>query len=339
MRAVWITRHGGPEVLQVREAPDPVPAQGQVRIRVRAAGLNFAEVMARQGLYPDAPKPPCVVGYEVAGVVDAVGPGVERPAVGTRVLAMLRFGGHADTVCVPAAATLEIPDGVRFEEAAALPVNYATAWLMIFRTASVRPGERILVHMAAGGVGIAALQLLRTIPDTEVFGTASASKHDAIRREGCTHPIDYRSRDYAAEVRRLTRAGGVDVVLDPLGGRDWRKGYRLLREGGRIVAYGFANAAGGGRRSWLRVLSQGLQIPRFNPLRLMSENRGVAGFNLGHLWNRPDMIREAMGALAPLWREGKVKPHVDSTFPLERAADAHRRIEQRQNVGKVVLVT
>jgi synaptic vesicle membrane protein VAT-1 len=338
MRAVWITRHGGPEVLQVRSAPDPDPGPGEVRIRVRAAGLNFAEVMARQGLYPDAPRPPCVVGYEVAGVVDAVGPGVKRPAVGARVFAMIRFGGHADTVLAPASATLEIPDGASFEEAAALPVNYATAWMMIFRTASVRPGERVLVHMAAGGVGIAALQLLRTIPGTVVFGTASASKHDAIRREGCTHPIDYRTRDYAAEVRRLNRGEGVDVVLDPLGGRDTRKGYDLLRAGGRIVVYGFANAAGGERRSWARVIAEGIRIPRFNPLRLMAQNRGVAGFNLGHLWKRPEMIREAEEALLALWRERKIKPHVDSTFPLERAADAHRRIQQRQNVGKVVLV-
>jgi NADPH:quinone reductase-like Zn-dependent oxidoreductase len=338
MRAVWITAHGGPEVLQVREAPDPAPTAGELRIRVRAAGLNFAEVMARQGLYPDAPKPPCVMGYEVAGVVDAVGPGVGGPAAGTRVLALVRFGGHADTICVPAASAVEIPEGVGFEEAAALPVNYATAWLMIFRTASVRPGERVLVHMAAGGVGIAVLQLLRTIPDTVVFGTASASKHEAIRREGCTHAIDYRSRDYAREVRALTRGEGVDVVLDPLGGPDWRKGYLLLREGGRLVAYGFANVARGERRDWLRLVTQGVQIPLFTPMGLMSQNRAVAGFNLGHLWKRPELVREAMGALVALWREGKIKPHVDSTFPLERAADAHRRIQDRQNVGKVLLV-
>ncbi len=338
MRAVWITRHGGPEVLEVREAPDPAPRAGEVRIRVRAAGLNFAEVMARQGLYPDAPKPPCVVGYEVAGVVDAVGPGVERPAVGARVLALVRFGGHADVVCAPAAAALPIPDGAGFEEAAALPVNYATAWLMIFRTASVRPGERVLVHMAAGGVGIAALQLLRTIPGAVAFGTASASKHDAIRKEGCTHPIDYRTRDYAEEVRALTGGDGVDVVLDALGGADWLKGYRLLRAGGRLVAYGFANAAGGHRRSWLRLAAQAIRIPRFNPLRLMNQNRAVAGFNLGHLWKRPEMVGEALEALLALWREGKIRPHVDSTHPFERAADAHRRIQDRKNVGKVVLV-
>jgi len=339
VRAVWITRHGGPEVLEVREAPDPAPRAGEVRIRVRAAGLNFAEVMARQGLYPDAPKPPCVVGYEAAGIVDALGPGVERPPVGARVVALVRFGAHADTVVAPAAAALEIPEGRSFEEAAALPVNYATAWLMIFRTASVRPGERVLVHMAAGGVGIAALQLLRTIDGTVAFGTASASKHDAIRRDGCAHPIDYRTRDYAEEVRALTGGEGVDVVLDPLGGQDWKKGFGLLRAGGRLVAYGFANIASGERRSLLRVAMQGLRIPRFNPLDLMNRNRGVLGFNLGHLWKRPDLVRSALEALVALWREGRIQPRVDSAFPLERAADAHRRIQERKNVGKVVLVT
>ena len=181
MRAVWITRPGGPGALEVRETADPEPGPGQVRIRVSAAGLNFAEVMAAQGLYPDAPKPPCVVGYEVAGVVDAPGERVQGYAVGQRVLAMTHFGGHADLVCVPADHVLAIPDAMSFEEAAAIPVNYVTAYHMLFRVASVRPGERVLVHMAAGGVGTAVLQLCRTVDDLEVFGTASAAKHDVLR--------------------------------------------------------------------------------------------------------------------------------------------------------------
>src|SRR5258708_9784292 len=159
MRAVWITKSGGPEVLAVRETPDPEPGPGQVRVRVHAAGLNFAEVMARQGLYPDAPKPPCIVGYEVAGVVEALGPGVAEPQVGRRVMALVRFGGHADVVCAPTEQVLEIPDAMSFEEAAALPVNYLTAYHMLFRVANLRSGERVLVHLAAGGVGFAVLPL------------------------------------------------------------------------------------------------------------------------------------------------------------------------------------
>ena len=241
MRAVWITRHAGPEALEVRETADPEPGPGQVRIRVRAAGLSFADVMSAQGLYPDAPKPPCVVGYEVAGVIDALGDGTQGRAAGERVLAMTHFGGHADVVCVPAEQVLPMPDAMSFEEAAAMPVNYLTAYHMLFRVAVVRPGERVLVHMAAGGVGTAVLQLCRTVDDLEVFGTASAAKHDVLKAEGCAHPIDYHATDYAAEVRRLTAGQGVDIVLDPLGGHDWRKGLKLLRPCGRLVAYGFAN--------------------------------------------------------------------------------------------------
>src|ERR687888_1758100 len=145
MRAIWITRFGGPEVLEVREAPDPEPGPGEVRVRVRAAGLNFAEIMGRLGLYPDAPRPPCVLGYEAAGVVDELGRGVAAPAVGARVLALARFGAHADALCVPAAQALAMPDSMSFEEAAALPVNYVTAYHMLFRVAALREREKVLV--------------------------------------------------------------------------------------------------------------------------------------------------------------------------------------------------
>src|SRR2546430_6125976 len=201
MRAVWITRPGGPEALEVRETADPEPGPGQVRVRVRAAGLNFADVMAAQGLYPDAPKPPCVVGYEVAGVVDALGEGTEGLAAGQRVLALTHFGGHADVVCVPAVQVLPIPDAMSFEEAAAIPVNYLTAYHMLFRVAGVRPGERVLVHMAAGGVGMAALQLCRTVDDLGVFGTASAAQHGGLKGEGRAPPLHYHTTDYTAHVR------------------------------------------------------------------------------------------------------------------------------------------
>jgi NADPH:quinone reductase-like Zn-dependent oxidoreductase len=337
MRAVWITRPGGPGALEVRETADPEPGPGQVRIRVSAAGLNFAEVMAAQGLYPDAPKPPCVVGYEVAGVVDALGERVQGYAVGQRALAMTHFGGHADLVCVPADHVLAIPDAMSFEEAAAIPVNYVTAYHMLFRVACVRPGERVLVHMAAGGVGMAVLQLCRTVDDLEVFGTASAAKHDVLRAEGCAHPIDYHATNYAAEVRRLTRGEGVDVVLDPLGGNDWRKGLKLLRPAGRLVAYGFANLASGQRRRPVRLAAQVAGIPLLTPLQLMNHNRTVSGVNIGHMWDQIAILREELQAVLALWDENKIKPHLDMSYPFAQAADAHRRILQRKNIGKVLL--
>ena len=338
MRAVWITRAAGPGALQVRETADPEPGPGQVRIRVRAAGLNFAEVMAAQGLYPDAPKPPCVVGYEVAGVIDALGDGVQSYPAGQRVLALTRFGGHADVVCVPAEQVLPMPDAMTFEAAAALPVNYLTAYHMLFRVAAVRPGERVLVHMAAGGVGTAVLQLCRTVDNLQTFGTASAAKHDVLKAEGCAHPIDYHATDYAVEVRRLTAGEGVDIVLDPLGGHDWRKGLKLLRPCGRLVAYGFANLASGQRRRPARLLSQVAGIPLLTPLGLMNRNLTVSGVNIGHLWGQMAILREELQAVLVLWDQGKIKPLIDTTYPFADAAAAHRRILQHQNTGKIVLV-
>ena len=338
MKAIWITRAGGPEVLEVRDGPEPVPRAGEVRVRVRAAGLNFADIMARLGLYPDAPKLPAVVGYEVAGVVDALGPGVTTPEVGTRVLGMTRFGGQAEMVCVPAVQAVPMPEAMSFEEGAALPVNYLTAYHALFRVAAVRPREKVLVHMAAGGVGLAALQLCRTVEGVETFGTASASKHGAVREQGCQHPIDYRTQDYEAEVRRLTGGRGVDVVLDPLGGKDWRKGYRLLRPAGRLVAYGFANLASGEKRDYLRLAQEMVQVPIHTPLGLMNDNRAVAGVNIGHLWGEVEMLSEELSTIVALYQRGAIKPHVDVSFPFARAADAHRHIQSRRNVGKVVLV-
>ncbi|MEV8503576.1 medium chain dehydrogenase/reductase family protein [Actinoplanes sp. NPDC051475] len=338
MRAIWITKAGGTEVLAVRESPDPQPDRGEVRIAVRAAGLNFAEVMARQGLYPDAPKPPCVVGYEVSGVVETLGAGVTGLEVGQRVLALVRFGGHSDTVCAPAERVLPMPDDLSFVDGAALPVNYLTAYHMLFRVANLRPGARVVVHMAAGGVGIALLQLCRTVPDVVTFGTASAAKHDVLREEGCTYPIDYRTEDYVRRVRELTGGEGVDLVLDALGGRDWKRGIRLLRPVGQLIAYGFANLSSGERRSVPRLVKQLSGVPLLTPFGMMDRNHTISGVNLGHLWDRSDLLREELAALLDLWREGAVRPRVDGVYPFEEAAAAHRRIGERRNIGKVVLV-
>ena len=226
-----------------------------------------------------------------------------------------------------------------FADAAALPVSYLTAYHLLFRAARIQPGERVLVHMASGGVGLAALQLCRTVPGVVTFGTASGTKHEAIRSHGCDFPIDYRTRDYAREVLRLTQGQGVDVVLDSLGGRDTRVGYRLLRPFGRLIIYGAARLVNGERKRFGHALREGLPalLPAFSPLGLLKQNRNVTGVSLGRHWFEDDArTREQLRTLVELYARKQVRPVIDSVFTFEQAADAHRRLEHRQNIGKVV---
>jgi len=252
-------------------------------------------------------------------------------------MVICHFGAHAEMVAVPAQFALPIPEEMSFEEAACLPWNYLVAYHLIFRVACVRPGERVLVHMAAGGVDMAAIQLLRTIPGTVAFGTASSFKHDALRSEGCQHAIDYRTSDYTKEITRLTDGSGLDVVLDPLGGDDWRKGFNLLRPAGRLVAFGCANMMSGERRNPAAMLRQLLRTPRFSPIKLLEMNRSVAGVSTGRFWRDPQLLGESLTAAVELCRQNGLRPRVDSVHSFDQAALAHRRIEDRSNIGRVVL--
>ena len=339
MRQVWITRVGPPEVLELREAPDPSPRAGEVRIRVRAVGVNFADIMARLGLYGDAPKLPAVIGYEVAGDVDAAGEGVGL-AAGSRVLAMTRFGGYSDVVCVPAAQAVPLPEGMSYEEGAAVPVNYLTAYQMLIQMGSIKKGERVLIHSAAGGVGLASIDLCR-IYGAEVFGTASPGKHEMLRERGVEHAIDYRGLDYEKEIERLTGGRGVHIVLDAMGGEHWKKGYRCLAPTGRLVMFGLSNAATGKSRSLLSLAKTLLRTPLFSfpPPKLINDNKALIGVNLGHLWDESEMLLGWLHQILGWYREGRVRPTVGKTFPLAEAAAAHHYIQDRKNVGKVVLTT
>jgi NADPH:quinone reductase-like Zn-dependent oxidoreductase len=338
MWQVWITRVGPPEVLELREAPDLVPKRGEVRIRVKACGVNFADVLARLGLYPDAPKLPAVVGYEVAGLIDAVGEGVQR-AVGERVFAITRFGGYSDVVCVPSLAAVPLPESMSYEEGAALPVNYLTAYEMLIQMGSLKHGEHVLIHSAGGGVGLAAIDLCNII-GAEIYGTASAGKHAMLKSRGVKYTIDYRTQDYEAEVKRLTKGHGVHIVLDPLGGENWKRGYRCLAPTGRLVIFGISDAVAGKSRSILSILQTLLHTPvfSFTPLRLMSDNKAIIGVNLGHLWDEFELLGTWLRQVLAWYREGKIHPTIAATFPLAQAASAHHYIQDRKNIGKVVLV-
>lgn len=337
MRQAVIPRHGAADVFEMRESADPVPGDGEIRIRVRAAGINFADILARIGLYPDAPRPPVVVGYEVAGVVDAVGAGVTCPHEGDRVVALTRFGGYADCVVVPAFQAYRCPELLSDAEAAAVPVTYLTAALALYRMAALTPGETVLVHNAGGGLGIAATQLARLRRAT-VIGTASAHKHDALRSFGVDHAIDYRHADVEAEVKRLTKGRGVDVILDPIGGASFGASYRMLAPLGRLVMLGLSSMSGEKRNAW-RVLRSWWAMKPFAPLSLINRNRGVFGLHVGHLWEERRQLQPLMDLIMTELSAGRLVPVVAKSFPLERAADAHRFVQARSNIGKVVLTT
>jgi NADPH:quinone reductase-like Zn-dependent oxidoreductase len=335
MKRVWITGRGEPDVLQVRQEPDLRPAAGELRIRVEYAGVNFAEVMARLGLYPDAPPLPFVPGYEVAGMVDEVGEGVDSGWRGERVTAVTRFGGYSEVVCLPPDLVVRTPDSLSDDAAASLPVNYLTAHQMLHRVCCVRAGESVLVHGAAGGVGTAAVQLCNIV-GAQVIGTASASKHEFLRSLH-VEPIASRTTDWPDRVRELTSGRGVDIVLDPIGGASFRRSYDLLAPGGRLCCFGASSLAPGTRRSLTAAIRGLIRMPRFGAIALMDDNRSVAGVNLGHLWDETEMLRPQFEAIVSHAAAGRVKPVIDRVYDLEQASAAHARLQSRQSVGKILL--
>lgn len=337
MKQIWISRAGTPDVLELREAPDPEPGPGELRVRVNASGVNFADIMARMGLYPDSPPIPCVVGYEVAGVIDKLGEGVSEPAVGTRVVALTRFGGYSDVVCVPAAQVVPLPEHISDAAAAAMPVNYLTAYLMLIELGNVQPYHTVLIHAAGGGVGQAAVQLC-TWRGAEIIGTASAGKHARLRESGVSHCIDYRAQDFEAEVMRITGGKGVDIVLDAVGGESFKKSYACLRHCGRMFMFGASSMAPTTKRRLWPVISEFLKMPTFKPLDLLDKNRGVFGINLGHLWHETERLQRMLHELMKLLDDGTLSPVVDREFPFSAAHEAHAYIQARKNFGKVILI-
>ncbi|XP_032443346.1 synaptic vesicle membrane protein VAT-1 homolog [Xiphophorus hellerii] len=338
-RALVLTGYGGYDKvkLQVKKGKPALKA-GEVLVRVKVCGLNFADLMARQGLYDRLPSPPVTPGMECSGVVEAVGEEVTDRKVGDKVMVLNRFGLWQEVAVVPASHTFLIPDGMSFEEAAAFPVNYITAYLMLFDFGNLRPNQSVLVHAAAGGVGIAATQLCKTVKDVTVFGTASASKHEAISQGGVTHAIDYRTKDYVEEVRKISPKG-LDIILDPLGGSDTHKAYNLLKPMGKLITYGAANMLAGQRKNLIAVAKNWYHQFSIHTLSLIQGNKSVCGFHLGYLDGEMELITQAMSTILDLYKQGKVKPRIDSTWHLEQVGDAMRKMQERNNIGKVILTT
>ncbi len=341
MRAIVIPKFGPPEVFEEREVEDRRLAPQDVRIRVEAAGVNFADLMGRVGLYPDAPDLPYAPGYEVAGTVTEAAPKADPALVpGTRVLAATRFWGYADSVRMPSYAVAPIPDALDFARAAALPVNYLTAYLALLQVGNAREGERVLVHGGAGGVGLAAIDLAQG-KGLSLYATAgSDEKCRLLESRGVVKAVNYRTTDYEVALLEATRNGGFHLILDPLGPESFDKGLRMLAPLGRLVCFGFSALVTGKKRSLWHAALTLLNKHKVNPIALMNKNVGVFGLNLAHLWEERDLLRRGLSELVLRVTKGEISPTIAATFPLTAAgaADAHSYLHDRKNVGKVVLV-
>lgn len=341
-REAVVTSHGGYDAVRAQEWPDPpAPGPGEIRISVRAAGMGFYDLLARTGFYPNAPKLPAVLGYEVAGLVESVGPQVEDFTAGDRVVAATHFGGQAEIAVARAGDCMPLGADISFEVGAAVVVNYATAWAAAIVMGGLRAGDTLLVHSAGGGMGTAATQIGRDA-GAGVIGTASAEKHDAVRANGAEHAIDYRTADVAGEVMRLTGGRGVDVILDALGPTSFRRSYRLLRPGGRLILYGVTEIQTGERRNLPRALAMLARfpfstMPWWKGVGMLTENKGVFGLNLDTWWKTDKDLSRLLQPIGERLAKGSFRPVVAATFPFSRAAEAQRYLQERRNVGKVVL--
>jgi NADPH:quinone reductase-like Zn-dependent oxidoreductase len=331
---IYITRKGGPSVLKLISDEANPPGPGEILIRVKAAGVSFADVMVREGIYPGV-KLPVTPGYDLVGDVESVGADVRDFRRGDRVAAMTVVGGYARLVSVPTRHAVRVPEGLEPGEAVSVVLNYLTAYQMIKRCTHVVPGDAILVHGAAGGVGTALLQLA-SVEGLKAFGTASSGKLPLVARLGGV-PIDYATEDFVARIRSDTR-DGVAAAFDFVAGRHARRSYEALRPTGTLVCYGAFGVTSNGRIQPLKALLTFLLDPSFKPIALLGANKGCVGYNT-RLWRdaRPGMYAEDLATLFSLLVERRIAPVIGARFPLEQAADAHILLNRRGTTGKIVL--
>ncbi len=339
-RAIVIDKLGPPGVLEERSLELPDPGPGEVHLKVLAAGVNFADLMMRIGLYGTVPPRPYSPGFEVAGQVQACGEGVTGLVIGDRVVAMKRFGGYAHDVIVPVNQIFPWPGSLSPAEAAAIPVVFLTAWICLFRSGAARAGERVLVLGAGGGVGTAAVQL-GVRAGLTVYGTAGTEPKRTYIKEKLGAVACYDSRgQWESSLRADLQGSSLDLALDPVGGEATKSCRRLLGPLSRLVVYGLSEAAPGVRKNWLRVMWAWLRTPRFHPIDLIQPNLSISGVHLLHLGAKENVLRECYQEMLPGFASGELFPVLDKTFPLTAtgAAAAHQYLHERKNLGKVVLV-
>ncbi|MBI3805691.1 MAG: zinc-binding dehydrogenase [Nitrospirae bacterium] len=340
---IIVTHYGGPDALQVVEEECPEPKDGEVRVKVLAAGVGLPDIMAREGIHPETPPVPFTPGWDLVGIVDRLGDGVDGIEPGQRVIAMPIHGAYAEFVCLPKDELVPVPSGLDPAETVSMALNYITGYQMLHRSAHVKSGQRVLIHGAAGGVGTALLQLGR-LAGLEMYGTCSSRGASAVSDLGAI-PIDYQHVDFVKEIRRLT-TDGVDVVFDPIGGAHLWHSRKALRPGGRVVGYGLITSIRGqgltssrpGRRQRFRgtaifamYIAGGWLLPG---------RKRVLPYSIQTLKRlKPEWFRQDLTLLLDLLQQKKIKPLIAQRFPLAEARQAHELLAKGGIVGKIVLVS
>ncbi|GFU48672.1 synaptic vesicle membrane protein VAT-1 homolog-like [Nephila pilipes] len=339
IRAIVLTGFGGLKAVKVMKKPEPsAPGEGEVLIRVKACGLNFLDLMARQGAIDNPPKTPCVMGFECAGVIEAVGEGVTDFKVNDSVVALTEYKAWAEMVCVPAKYVYSLPSGMEPKEAVSMLMNYVVAYCLVFDIGNLQKGQKVLVHSAGGSVGLAVASLCKTVPDVTLIGTASKHKHETIA-EYFTHLFDH-SQDYVQETKKLLPEG-VDLVLDCVCGEDVNKGYSLLKPLGRYVLYGTSSIVSGETKSFFSFAKSWWQVDKVSPIKLFDENKILAGFHLRHLLYQQgchEYVRGVVSKVFKLWEDKKINVTTDSDWAFEDVAEAMQKMHDRKNIGKITLL-
>lgn len=336
MKEVIITRYGSPEVLQVRERRNPTPRSHEVLVRNQFTGINFSEIMARMRLYPGAPKPPACLGSEACGIIEQVGREVSQFKPGDKVMLFSKYKSYATHICTDQNLVIPLPDAFSMQEGAAFPLVYVTAYMMMFDLGNFREGETILIHGAGGGVGTAAIQLAKSMGGN-IIGTSSQWKHEKLNELGVNHCIDYNTEDVYKKVKDATGNRGVDLIIDPVGGNNWKISYKCLAKMGKLIVYGDQNFVKGKSFNIFASMKELLSMPKYKPIDLMSRNKSVMGYHLGRLDGAEEKIQRAVNGLLRLVNEGKLSPVIDKVFPYTQSAEAHQYIQDRKNFGKVLL--
>ena len=335
MKKVIYPKVGGVDSIEILDVEEPRASEGEVVVRIHRAGINFADLMMRQGLYGSNPDFPFTPGYEASGVIISLGKGVKGLELGDRVLAMTGFGGYSEKVSIPNSRVFKLPDSVTFDQAAAIPVTYGTAYHMLFHLGRISPGDSVLIHHAAGGVGTAVAQLCKVAGASIVIGTASAPKKEFVESIGVKF-VDRETEDFVKICKDMTGGKGVHHAIDPVGGKNLMRSYKATRRGGKVYFFGASSAVKGDKRSIISAFRMWLNTPKFNPIKMMSSNKAIFGVHMG-LLDDNSIFEGHLSALSKMLEDNEIDPIIDSIWRFERVSEAQKHMHDRKNRGKILL--